>query len=286
MEYRKGDRVRHPRKADWGLGEVLEDSNGTQVRIFFVGAGEKKLLLERVQPEKVAASEATHPVLDNLRIRKSSSGVKYQSLPQSIEYFLERYPEGFHGARYEQEERDYKVYAHQLALELLGKDSLTELIETDAHSEIAKNALRIVNATNLIFPNEKMALRDGLAELPAQQTFSHALFGMLHGKESLEDRFSSFSKMLEDVAADKWTTASYFLFIVFPENFMFVKPTVTQHAAELCGFEINYRPQLKWLTYQSVLKFSEYLKDEIADLEPRDMIDVQSFMWCIAPGGY
>ena len=61
------------------------------------------------------------------------------------------------------------------------------------------------------------------------------------------------------------------------------KPTITQHAAALCGFEINYRPEVNWLTYDLVLKFSQYLKDELVDLRPRDMIDVQSFMWCIAP---
>ncbi len=67
---------------------------------------------------------------------------------------------------------------------------------------------------------------------------------------------------------------------------MFVKPTITQYSSELCGFEINYKPQLNWLTYKSILDFSNYLFSELSDLNPRDMIDVQSFMWCIAPGTY
>ena len=37
MSLKKGDRVRHPIKAEWGLGEVLADSNGEKVRVFFVG---------------------------------------------------------------------------------------------------------------------------------------------------------------------------------------------------------------------------------------------------------
>lgn len=36
-------------------------------------------------------------------------------------------------------------------------------------------------------------------------------------------------------------------------------------------------------SYKSLLEFSEYLKSELAELNPKDMIDVQSFMWCIAP---
>ena len=93
----------------------------------------------------------------------------------------------------------------------------------------------------------------------------------------------AFAKVLEELGADKWTTVSYFLFILLPEKYMFVKPTVTQNAAEISAFELNYRPQLNWLTYKSVLEFSEYLQSELVELKPRDMIDVQSFMWCISP---
>ena len=67
---------------------------------------------------------------------------------------------------------------------------------------------------------------------------------------------------------------------------MFVKPTITQHMAEICAYDINYRSQVTSRTYLRVMDFSAYLKEAIAELEPADMIDVQSFMWCIAPGTY
>lgn len=283
MEYEKGDRVRHPSKKDWGLGEVLEDSAGDNVRIFFVGAGERKISLQYAQPEKISGQKAAHPVLDNLRISKTSSGIRYQSLPQSINYFLEQFPEGFYGQRFKEEERDYKMRAHSLALELLGGETFHTLVETGEHSEVCKRALKIVNATNLIFRNEKMALKDGLATGKAGRSFSLQLYDVLYGDGELQKRFESFSSVLEEIEADKWTTASYFLFLTHPDMHMFVKPTITQHAAELCGYEINYKPQLNWLTYSSVLNFAGYLRGELADLKPRDMIDVQSFMWCIAP---
>jgi hypothetical protein len=60
-----------------------------------------------------------------------------------------------------------------------------------------------------------------------------------------------------------------------------LKPVVTQPAAELSAFDINFRPDLNWQTFKSVLDFSEYLKSELKDLKPRDMIDIQSFMWCL-----
>ena len=53
MQYKKATRVRHPQAPDWGLGEVLEDSAGGLVRIFFVGVGEKKLSLKDLELEQV-----------------------------------------------------------------------------------------------------------------------------------------------------------------------------------------------------------------------------------------
>jgi len=282
MEYRKGDRVRHPSKDDWGLGEVLANSNGDTVKIFFVGAGERTIALKYAQPIKVSGDAAVHPVLDNLKISNSASG-KYQSLLQSTKFFLDQFPEGFYGQRFNDEEREYKDKAHALALDLLGKEIFNYLLENNEYREIVRRALKVVGATNLIFPNEKMSLKDGLFAEAAQKSFAFALYGLLFGEEELRPRFEAFAKVLNDIDAAKWTTASYFLFILEPGRYMFVKPTVTQYASERCGFEINYKPQINWLTYQSVLQFSNYLFSELSELKPRDMIDVQSFMWCIVP---
>ena len=57
---------------------------------------------------------------------------------------------------------------------------------------------------------------------------------------------------------------------------------MTQRCAQNNHYEINYKPKLNWLTYHSILQFSEYLKEELKDLKPKDMIDIQSFIWLIA----
>jgi len=142
--------------------------------------------------------------------------------------------------------------------------------------------LQLSNATNLIFPNEKMALRDGLASDGAMKQFALALCDLLHGNLSVEKRFVRFFEVLDLIGAPKWPIATYFTFFYHPDRHMFVKPTITQNAARLCAFEISYEAQLNWTTYSRVLGLADYLFDKLSDLEPRDMIDVQSFMWCIA----
>ena len=286
MHYQQGDRVKHPAKEDWGLGEVLEDPSGKNIRIFFVGAGEKTLSLSYVQPVKVTGEMAEHPVLDNLRIAPPGSAVRYQSLPRSIETFLEQFPEGFYGDKFKRHERDYKEKAHLLAQQLLSKEEFSALLSDEAYSEVAKRSLKLLNATNLVFPNEKMALKDGLSDQTSQMEFSNTLFELLYGENEFEPRFTAFSAALDNMDAGKWTIATYFPFITVPDRYMFVKPTITKHAAELCARNIHYKPALNWLTYNSVLGFSEYLFNELSALRPRDMIDVQSFMWCISPDTY
>lgn len=63
MQYKKGDRVKHPKKPDWGIGQVLADSTGGTVRIFFTHAGEKTMSLDFVQPEKLSGDAASSPIL-------------------------------------------------------------------------------------------------------------------------------------------------------------------------------------------------------------------------------
>jgi hypothetical protein len=253
------------------------------VRVFFVGAGERQLSLEYITPVVVTGPEAEHPVLDNLTLAPSAKGLKYVSLPQAVTRFLERFPQGFYGEKYLEQERNYKVAAHELASQLLGKQVFANMLKTHDFDEICKRALRVSNATNLIFPNEKMALKDGLSTTPAKKLFSESLHQLLFGPDDLEPRFKTFCSALEEVNAAKWTTATYFPFLLFPKQHIFLKPSITQSAAALSAFEINYRPQLNWLTYKCVLVFAEHLRQQLADLKPRDMIDVQSFMWCIAP---
>mgnify|MGYP000509340764 CR=1 FL=1 len=66
MEYKKGERVKHPLKKDWGLGEVISDSNREFISVFFIDAGEKKLALKYVQLIKVTGAESDNKILDKL----------------------------------------------------------------------------------------------------------------------------------------------------------------------------------------------------------------------------
>jgi hypothetical protein len=281
--FAKGDRVRHPSKPEWGIGQILETSGEANVRVFFVDIGEKTLNAGIANLTKVSGAEATHPVLDNLRLNKSGHVERFKTFDLARADFLKQFPEGFEDNKYLEAERNYKYEAHELMMTLLNEQEISALINAGNYAEICKRALQIVNKTNLIFPNEKMALKDGLATDSSKKRFAETLFALLYGKDDIEKWFSAFAECLLAIGAAKWTIVTYFLYLRYPADHMFMKPTITQVAADLCAFELNYHPDPNWLTYKSLQTFSRHLFDRLSssNLVPRDMIDVQSFMWCI-----
>jgi hypothetical protein len=54
---------------------------------------------------------------------------------------------------------------------------------------------------------------------------------------------------------------------------------VTKAAAAAYGYDFTYESRPNWVTYQSALAFAETISHDNADLRPRDMIDLQSFIW-------
>jgi hypothetical protein len=60
---------------------------------------------------------------------------------------------------------------------------------------------------------------------------------------------------------------------------MFLKPNTIRAAARAYGYELPYHPRPSWDVYAGLLGFCALVKRDLADLRPRDMIDIQSFLW-------
>jgi hypothetical protein len=76
-----------------------------------------------------------------------------------------------------------------------------------------------------------------------------------------------------------WPVVTVFGFIAQPRTHFFLKPTVTREAARRYGIALEYASRPSWPLYQALLDFVARVRSDVGDMRPRDMIDMQSFLW-------
>lgn len=227
-------------------------------------------------------------------IETGIQNVKYsfqQARRKCIRKFQYYFPGGYRGKKYQEWERNYKWEAHLRWEEKLNKKEFASLLQTNQYSEIAKRAITIESKTNLLFSFEKMALRDAVKDTLAAKLFSRGLYDFLHGSNPLNERFENYRDMLTKLPVKQtrvltWPVLTVFGFIAKPSELIYLKPTVTKSAAKKYKFEFNYSSKPNWDTYESLLKFAAQIRADTARFGPRDMIDVQSFIWVMGSEEY
>jgi hypothetical protein len=217
--------------------------------------------------------------------RRASTNTTFRArLSKARRKFLRAFPGGFRDQDYLEWERNYKWRAHLEWQKALTPDLFEELIKRGEHRRIAKAAIGIESRTNLLFSFEKIALRDAVSSEAAAKKFALGLYGFLHGPQPLEERFEAWVQALGGLPRRQtrvltWPAVTVFGFLARPGGHFFFKPTVTREAARRLGVDLPYAPKPSWPVYKTLLNFVKSVRAEIKTLHPRDMIDLQSFLW-------
>ena len=205
--------------------------------------------------------------------------------------FLRFFPKGFADAKFFEWERGYKQAAHEQWNETLNQTAFRALLKKKAFGEIAARAVRIESRTNLLFSFEKMALRDAIKEKEGAQMFAEGLYEFLYGKGKPERKFDSWVETIAELPRRQtrvltWTNLTVFPFLAQPETHIFLKPNTTRNAAREYGFDFRYQSRPSWEIYAELLAFAKTIRRDQMDLRPKDMIDLQSFIWVIGSEEY
>ena len=200
--------------------------------------------------------------------------------------FLRFFPKGFRDETYLAWEREYKLETHQRWEELLNRDEFRLLLDRREYAEIAARAVRTEQRSrhSMIFSFEKMALRDAVKSAAGARAFATGLYDFLHGRGSDKAKFVAWCETVAALPRKQtrvltWPLVTVFGFIAQPQKQIFLKPNVTKIAARKYGFEFPYHSKPNWETYARLLEFAETIRSDLRDMRPRDMIDLQSFMW-------
>lgn len=207
---------------------------------------------------------------------------------QAVAKFLSTFPGGFSDPKYlgtlKEGERVYKDhFAHQYR-ELLMNGEGERLLQAGALDELRHRLLSVAKINLLHFKWDLAALRDGLSgDDEVVRAFFAALLDASSAAPS-ESKFNALAKALNRLPAPgspvaSWPMATVFPYLARPDEHMFFRPTPTREASDRLAFELNYKSDLNWLTYSSVLAFSKWLLGQLRQYGAKDFIDVQSFVF-------
>jgi hypothetical protein len=218
--------------------------------------------------------ETADEVWKRLHDEVGKTNPKYVGFAGARNRFLHFFPNGFHSNGYDANERGYKVAART---RLVQSVPLADAVEGSGFGEAV---LSVYRATNLLSPFEKTRLQEVLRG-PSADPFIQAVARFTLG----ETRTALFDmeRVLKPHDAAKWTVTTYLPFLWRPETHMFLKPEVTKDFAARVGhrFASDYESRLNLDVYHSLLDLVSETESELAELEPRDRIDVQSFVWVV-----
>lgn len=230
--------------------------------------------------EGADASEVELALKEDL-LSKSSS---YIGIEGAISVFEKVYPKGFSDPFYLDVEREYKVKATTAIKSRVTSVDLPSALESPERTgELVKEVRRLFGMTDIVHTVEKAKFFDALKVAPERILL--ALDRVLRS-DNRWNAFDEFAQTLRENRALNWPNATYLLFTAQPDRWLFIKPWVLQTCADRLGWELGYSSEVSADNYQSLLAFGDRLKEALKPLEPRDYIDVHTFIFATNATGY
>lgn len=221
-----------------------------------------------------AEGDDAERVWSELHDKAGMHNPKYFGFKDARIRFSRFFPNGFGSVGYRERERDYKVAAKAKL------DHAAPLDSAVSGEKLGEALLSVYQATNMLSLFEKARMRDVLRGSHGDAVVAAlASFAREPGERSLRE----IDRVLRPLDSAKWTIATYPAFLWQPERHMFLKPEATKDFAERVGhrFARDYQPRLSFSVYESLLDLVARTEEELADLKPRDRIDIQSFVWVV-----
>ncbi|MBX9690184.1 MAG: hypothetical protein K2X27_25960, partial [Candidatus Obscuribacterales bacterium] len=201
------------------------------------------------------------------------------------------FPKAFSDQRYLDWEHDYKWEAHKLFTKLLSKEEFKALLRSRDYSVIASRALKIESKTSFLFSFEKMALKDALAVPEGAATFAEGLYELLYESGDSKSKFVKWIMAVAELPRKKsrvlsWPVLTFFPYIAQPKKHMIMKPTAMIKAAKELSYDLEYSSKPSYSTYERLMHLADLTGEAIADLNPKNYHDLQTFLWIIGSSEY
>jgi 5-methylcytosine-specific restriction enzyme B len=213
-----------------------------------------------------------------------------ERVDELVSLVRKRFPgwQGFSDERFLKDETNYKRAAAAKAAELLGETALRKLVADQSFDEFIARLEKVGRFTNLLYQavptsGDLGVLYQKSLDRPA---FCAAVLDLLYGEGPSHfrlDRFASYCK--DNGLPNKWTFPTYFLFLLFPDRELFIKPSPARWFMDFAGAEVTFAATPASPFYAWVKSVAGQLLTSLAEYGAKDMIDIQSFIWVAASEG-
>ncbi len=177
----------------------------------------------------------------------------------------------------------FKLDIHEKVVPELNKKRLKGLMEDEKYEEfyeIVKWAAS--KCYNLLYLSSK---EGDLSALYAEaiendkQTFSERFFTLLHGKSPVEERIDAFVAWLNSLdVKPKWTFVTYYLFVLFPHDELFIKPSIYREFLEILGEKDRWSSMPSGELYKFIKEQLKRLGQEFPFEIKRGFLDYQGMI--------
>ncbi|MCK4504646.1 MAG: hypothetical protein KAW14_03445, partial [Candidatus Aegiribacteria sp.] len=211
----------------------------------------------------------------------------YMVIDLLVKKIRQRFPgwSSFRDPSFEKDEITYKWETIEKAKTLLNEETLRELLVQQDYDELEKRFDTIGRDNNLLYRSVPMQGDLGILyqENLDKQSFYTSLIELLYGEADVKERLEKYlAYVVSNNLPNQWTFPTYFLFITHPETEYFIKPSTTREFLIFAGYPDIYHSTPDAGIYSSILDIANRLKNELSEYSPRDMVDIQSFIWVVA----
>jgi hypothetical protein len=198
----------------------------------------------------------------------------YFGFEGAIQRFLQFFENGFRDSAYVAMERGYKLAAQQKLLSALPLDAASLATPEQAAQVRKAFYTNVLSQFELARMHAVLTGPTGPAFVRGAAKFATGAYG------------AGIAAMIEAIRPHgraSWPMITYLPNLWLPAEHMFLKPEKTKDFARRTGhrFAIDYEASLEPAVYLSLLDLVDETERQIRHLEPRDRIDVQSFIWVV-----
>lgn len=213
---------------------------------------------------------------ERLRVNALRGDPSFVGFDGAISRFLDIFPDGFRDVRYLAHERDYKVEARDKL------NSTVPVQDAVTGTGFAEHVLQVYRKTNIVHP---------VWEVPRMAEALHSSEGDILIQRiaafTLGDRsqLSAIARVAHRYGAAKWPIVTYLPFLWDSgQRHVILRHEPTTTFASSVGHEFPhvYEAPLAPAVYDSLLDLFGRTEEAITELEPRDLIDIQSFIWVVS----